>query len=218
MITEDGWYGQGDAYPYEKAATYQLKTYITFALVGIHKIENEDSTDVCLFDNKVQYYRYYLDNVLYCLGQIHSRFTRIERVSPERQEAKELKNYSVDINKANYRFSKEAFPTLSVKLPRNIVEHIDERNLLSIKSYDGVGGFNVIFDNNNPELIKSIFSRQECYPYTLDLRDMSVHFYDIQSKKVTGRKSVLSLYKLKDELKQLKQNVNNFESILQYCI
>ncbi len=161
----DGWYSQGDDYPYEVAATYQLKSYITFALVGLNKIENESSSDLNLFDNRIQYYRFYLDKVFDSLGKIHSRFTTINKGNPD---VLEIKNEYVSLNRLNYKFSEDIFPLLSNKKPRNIIEHIDERNLLTIKEHNGVGGFNVIFKDSDTELINSLLNKRMHYPYTLD--------------------------------------------------
>ena len=207
----DGWYSQGDDYPYEVAATYQLKSYITFALVGLHKIENESPSDLELFDNRVQYYRFYLDKVFDSVGKIHSRFTTISKGNPS---VKQIKNEYVELNRLNYRFSEAIFPLLSNKKPRNIIEHVDERNLLTIKEHNGVGGFNVIFDNSDSALIDTLLKKRQHYPYTLDMRYKTVYFYNIQDENDQTKEFEIHLDDLKEELIKLKENINILDSYL----
>lgn len=209
----NGFYMQGYDYPYETVATYQLKTYITFALVGLHKIENEDTSDLELFDNTVQYYRFYLDKVFYCLGQIHSRFNKISKGNPA---ILKVKNEYVDLNRLNYNFSEDVFPILSNKMPRNIIEHVDERNLLTIKEFNGVGGFNVIFADSDSELTNTLMSNRRHYPYTLDMRNKTVYFYNIQNEDDNTKTFEINLEKLKKELMKLNDNVKTFDSYLTY--
>lgn len=207
----DGCYIPGKDYPYEKAATYQLKSYIRFAIVGLSKIENESSTDLELFDNRIQYYRFYLDKVFDSIGKIHSRFTKISKGN---SDVILLKNKYVELNRLNYQFSENEFPLLSNKKPRNIIEHVDERNLLTINECNGVGGFNVIFNDSDSELISALLTNRKHYPYTLDLRKKTVYFYNIQDKSDKTKTFDINLDTLKKELLKLYDNVKTLESFL----
>lgn len=213
MPIYNGCFFETTDYPYEKAATYQLNSYVTLALVDIHKIENESTSDLKLYDNKIQYYRHYLDNVFYCLGQIHSRFATTEKGNHDIVAAK--KNL-IKLNRTNYDFSEDNFPILSNKMPRNIIEHVDERNLLTIKESNGVGGFNVIFEDSDQELISDLLDNRQFYPYILDLRNKSVYFYNIQSNADNNKEFQINLLKLKEELLKLKKNIKKIDNYLEW--
>lgn len=59
-------------------------------------------------------------------------------------------------------------------MPRNIIEHLDERNVKTMMESRGVGGFNVIFEDGDSELVAAITSHREFYPYNLDLVNRKV--------------------------------------------
>lgn len=107
----------------------------------------------------------------------------------------------------NYRFDENKYKILSNKHSRNIIEHIDERNMLKIKERKAVGGFNVIFNDSNPKMINSLINNREFYPYTLDLVEHKVLFYDVQKEP---KQFEINLFELKKELASLKKNVDDF--------
>ena len=59
---------------YEVETTYQLKYYISSALISINQILQPCNENIKVFDNEVQYYRYYVDGLFYFLGLINDRF------------------------------------------------------------------------------------------------------------------------------------------------
>ena len=63
-------------------------------------------------------------------------------------------------------------------MPRNVIEHLDERSVKTIMESGGVGGFNVFFEDSDPEMINIIKSNREFYPYNLDLINKKVLFYN----------------------------------------
>ncbi len=54
-------------YPYEVETTYQLKYYIPVALISIGCILEPIDVIIIKFENIVQYYRFYVDNLFYFL-------------------------------------------------------------------------------------------------------------------------------------------------------
>lgn len=60
--------------PYEVETTYQLKYYVSSALISIDYILDPIEEMMRKFENKVQYYRYYVDGLFYFLGLINDRF------------------------------------------------------------------------------------------------------------------------------------------------
>lgn len=62
--------------PYEVETTYQLKYYVSSALISIDYILDPIEEMMRKFENKVQYYRYYVDGLFYFLGLINCRLPR----------------------------------------------------------------------------------------------------------------------------------------------
>lgn len=210
-LLDDGIYIQDDNYNFEITATYQLKYLVETALLSLDSIDSPENVMVKKFVNTAQYYRFYLDHLFYCFGQINDRFV-LKRVKDEQVQM--IKSEHIKINRTNYRFTEEQFEILSKKLPRNIIEHLDERNLATIKERFAVGGFNVISENSDPEMIESINIFPECYPYTLNLIHKTVIFYDIQQKQSYKKKFIIALLQLRNELEELKENIEKFDQIL----
>ena len=88
-------------YPYEVETTYQLKYYISSALISIDCILEPDETMIGRFVCK------------------NSRDVDLTQKKKER----------IELNKNNYYFSEVEFSILVNKTPRNIIEHLDERNV-----------------------------------------------------------------------------------------
>ena len=90
-------------YPYEVETTYQLKYYISSALISIDCILEPDETMIGRFVSKVHYYRYYVDNIFNFLGLINDRFVcKNSRDVDLTQKKKER----IELNKNNYYFQK----------------------------------------------------------------------------------------------------------------
>lgn len=199
-------------YPYEVETTYQLKYYIRSALISIDCILEPDEAMIVRFENKVQYYRYYLDSLFYFLGLINDRFV-FKSICGD-AGLREIKQERAESNKQNYGFSEQDFHILCNKMPRNIIEHLDERNIKSMMQTSGAGGFNVIFEDGDPNMAIAIQSHREYYPYNLDLINKKVLFYNIQAKLEDVKEFDIDILELQAELKKLQQNVNDFARFL----
>ena len=116
----------------------------------------------------------------------------------------------IKLNRKNYKFTEEQYKLLSDKEPRNLVEHLDERNEKEIEVFKSVGGFNVLLDNE--QVVDSIGEKPELYPYTLDLRNSSLILYNIKHQE--NPQCIIYLAQLESEMKTLKKSVDCFMSIL----
>lgn len=190
--------GNDKAHEYE--ASYYLNYHIVSSLSSLdHLYEHDGSYN---WENRCQYYHYYTDHLLFSIGQIAERFMIHKSDS---DISKRLKT----MNCRNYRFEEDKFPILSNKKPRNIIEHIDEKNRTAITKYSGVGGFNLIDDTTEDELASELRKRRDVNPYTLDL----IH----RELLITGDDAeiTISLENLNKELLQLRGNIKMFIQILQ---
>lgn len=124
------------------------------------------------------------------------------------------KQERVAVNQTNYQFNNQEFSVLSDKTPRNIIEHLDERNVKTVIEKAGVGGFNVIFDDSAPDMVTAIKTQREFYPYNLDLVDKKVLFYNTQAQIGDVKEIDIDLIATQDELKKLLKNVNDFAQFL----
>ena len=199
-------------YTYEVEATYQLKYLIRSSLIALEQINSPKDFIIDEFPNSIQYYRFYLDHIFYLLGQINDRF--IEKWTKD-DELREIKHEHILLNRENYRFTEDEFIIISKKSPRNLIEHLDERNLSIIKDKHIVGGFNVIFTDSDRGLIESVKQNREYYPYILDLIEKKVYFYDSQAKGSGASTFDIDLEQLKAELLKLEQRVNDIDQFLQ---
>ncbi|MBC3888425.1 hypothetical protein GH810_08910 [Acetobacterium paludosum] len=202
----------GEDYPYEVETTYQLKYYISSALISIDFIFEPDETIVCRFVNKVQYYRYCVDNLFYFLGLINDRF--VYKPNNKDGDLSREKENRVNLNKNNYQFKEDEFIILSNKMPRNIIEHLDERNVKTMMENRGIGGFNVILKDSAPNMVATIKANSKFYPYNLDLVNNQVRFYNIQAKPDDVIQFEIDIFEMRDELRRLEQNVNSFSKFL----
>ena len=205
-------YIRDEDYSYEVETTYQLEYYISAALISIDCIQNPVEEMTKKFLNRVQYYHYYVDNLFRFLGLINDRFI-YKKVKNDEYLAEEKKS-RVESNKRNYLFDEQKFAILSKKMPRNIIEHLDERNLKTVQEERGVGGFNVIFIDSSPEMVKSIKKNVKLYPYYLDLVEGKVVFYNIQAGQEKEKMLEVSIDKVQEELELLGQNVKSFADIM----
>ncbi|WP_143524557.1 hypothetical protein [Roseburia sp. 499] len=99
-------------------------------------------------------------------------------------------------------------------MPRNIIEHLDERNVKTVMQSRGVGGFNVFFEDSDPAMINEITSNRNFYPYNLDLVNKKVLFYNIQSKEGEVNEFEIDIIEMQSELKKLEQSVNEFSTFM----
>ena len=74
----------------------------------------------------------------------------------------------------------------------------------------GVGGFNVIFEDSDTDMVAAITSHRELYPYTLDLVNKRMLFYNTQAKLDDVKEFDIDILELQRELRKLKQNINSF--------
>lgn len=211
-MLREGMYLRTEDYTYEVEATYQLGYYILSALVSIDCILEPIDNMLIKFQNEVQYYRYYVDSLFYYLGLINDRFRYKE--SKGDNDFKQEKSNKVALNRNNYKFTESAFSILSNKRPRNIIEHLDERNVKTILENSGVGGFNVLFEDSDLEMVNSIKENRNLYPCVLDLPNHRMLFYDTQAKPNDVAQFEISILELQDELNRLRKNVNDFGRLL----
>ena len=158
----------GEDYSYELETTYQLKYYISSALISIDCILESEDAMVNRFENK-----------------------------------------------SNYQFEESKFVILSNKIPRNIIEHLDERNMKTIMDRKGAGGFNVLFKDSNSKMEESIRTNRMMYPYILDLVNNKVLFYNAQAKQDEMKQFEFGKIEpicISDKLKLYISNLPNEES------
>lgn len=208
-LVAKGFYSDsGDERPYEVETTYQLKYYLSSALISIDYILEPVEEMMRKFENKVQYYRYYVDSLFYFLGLINDRF--FCKPNNRDTDLQKKKKERVELNRSNYQFIEQDFGILSNKMPRNIIEHLDERNVKTMMESRGVGGFNVIFEDSDSQLVAAITSHREFYPYNLDLVNRKMMFYNIQAKADDVKEFDIDILELQNELQMLQQYVNDF--------
>lgn len=199
--------------PYEVETTYQLKYYISSAFISIKQILQPNDENIKVFDNKIQYYHYYADSLFYFLGLINDRFVCKDDKRKDNKLMKK-KRERIELNRNNYHFSEQEYVVLSNKTPRNIIEHLDERNVKTVMESSGVGGFNVFFKDSDSEMINVIKSNRQFYPYNLDLVNKKVLFFNIQAKADDVREFEIDIMEMQAELKKLEQSVNEFATFM----
>ena len=183
-------------YNREVFVNYQLNYLVETALFSLNHILNDNSNDLG-FDNKIHYYRFFVDHLLMCLGQIN------DYLVPKRQT-----NDAISLNRNLYGFTESEFPIISNKNPRNLVEHLGERNNITINNNSGVGGFNVLFPDSDTELVESINNNPELYPYTLDKESNRILFSDNRGRVKGGVENYsVNLISLNNELSELKKRI-----------
>lgn len=198
-LLTNGVYAEFDDKPFEAESSYYLSFQINSALFSIKQLLSE-----CIkadWENRCQYYHYYSDHLLYSVGQIANRFVVLEKDKGLILERKLM-------NCKNYRFTDEAFPILSDKRARNMVEHIDEYNQKIIQEKRGVGGFNLIDNQTDTKLITTLRTKRDSHPYTLDLLEKKL--------LIRWRKDYLdiSIAALEAECIDLQKNVKSFRDYL----
>ncbi|MBQ0014338.1 MAG: hypothetical protein KBS82_03345 [Oscillospiraceae bacterium] len=197
-LLQNGVYVENSDKPYELETVYYLNFHILSALFSIERLYSFETNEI--WNNKVQYYHYYADHLLFCVGQIANRFVD----GNSKKSLLERKR----INRGNFNFTDEKYPILSNKSARNVIEHIDERNQKIIANKQGVGGFNIIDDATSLELTKTLRERTDSHPYTLDLIKKELLIRDNESDLV------INIDYLKQELELLHKSVIYFEQII----
>lgn len=197
-LLQNGVYIGNDEGPYEAESAYYLNFHILSALVSIEHLFCFEPSE--LWENKCQYYHYYTDHLLFCIGQIANRFV-IGNSNGLRLDRKKK-------NRDNYRFTDERYPILSNKDARNAIEHIDERNQQIIAAKNGVGGFNLIDNDTAPNLEMILREKKDLHPYTLDLKKNEIL---IRSNNIDW---IISITELKAELESLLHSVRDFRELI----
>lgn len=149
------------------------------------------------------------------IGQINDRLISKKKSNKE-QGLSLIKRNQIEMNRTNYGYDESQFPLLSNKNPRNIIEHLDSRNLSILQEVHGVGGFNVIFHDRDPKMIDSIKQHREWYPYTLDLTTHTIYFYDAQASDINETSFEIDILLLREEIETLHKNVLDFASCIDF--
>lgn len=198
-LLEIGMYTECDDKPFETESAYYLNFQINSALFSIKQLFS--GCNEVDWENRCQYYHYYSDHLLFSVGQIVNRFVISEKDKGLILERKRM-------NRNNYLFTNEAFPILSDKRARNMIEHIDEYNQKIIQVKHGVGGFNLIDNQTDMKLITTLHTKRDSHPYTLDLLEEKLL---IRWKK---ENLDISIDALEAELNSLLKNVHSFNEYL----
>lgn len=75
LLVARGFYiDSGEERSYEVGTTYQLKYYVSSALISIDYILSSVEEMMGRFENKVEYFRYHIDGLFNFLGLINDRF------------------------------------------------------------------------------------------------------------------------------------------------
>lgn len=165
---------RGNTIAYKKEAVYYIRHHIVSAIISLNNIKTE-SPCVAEFLNVPQYYHYYCDHLLFSIGQIGSRFIETSRMSYFQRSL-------VHANRKLFNFREGKYKNLSNKEARNIIEHIDERDMVVIEDNSGVGGFNVILSSGEKE-IEDLRRRRDTHIYTLDLVEKKLLLFNTKNKK-----------------------------------
>ena len=204
FIPNTGLYIDDGNKAFEAETNYHLNFQIISALISIDFITNCKNNNIGPFENKAQYYHFYVDHLLYSLGQISERFHVVEQPRTYQIEYNERRKQ----NRINYNFNEVTFPILSNKDYRNTITHIDEYDINVISSYMGVGGFNYI-DSETPDSLKeTLLSNRYTHIYTLDL--LSGNIYITRN----DNELTLCIADLRKELNQLHDTVSAFADYL----
>ena len=135
------------------------------------------------------------------MGQISNRFIITQKDKGLVLERKKM-------NLQNFNFSTDAFPILSDKRARNMIEHIDEYNQTIISEHRGVGGFNLIDEDAQEELIKILETTKNIHPYTLNLKNKELYI------RYKDDDIIIKIDDLKCELTKLQTNVNELIELI----
>lgn len=194
-----GVYSDSGEKAYEKESCYYIEFQIVSSLVSIEYLLKQPIDD-SLFSNKCQYYHYYCDHLIYSIGQIANRFL----INEKKDKGINLERKYMNIQ--NFFFDVNEYPILSNKNARNMVEHIDEYNNRIILQEHGVGGFNVIDEETEQEIIDAVNNKNHIYTLDITKRDILV----VKDKK----RIAINLDELKVELLNLKKSVSDLLSMI----
>ena len=183
---------------HEAESSYYMDFYIQSALFSMEKLMSS-KPEITGDMNKVQYYHYYTDHLLFALGQISNRFVL-------KKNEKELYKKRKEQNRMNFDFSDEKYPLLSSKRARNVLEHIDERDMDTILEDGSVGGFNLIDIEADEKFVRIISKERIRYLYSLNLQRNEIWLYDRKNDATID----ISLEKLEEELQSLSYSVRCF--------
>lgn len=172
---------------------YYLCYYVNACLFSVEKLKYFDCNHPFL--SKFEYYHFFVDNILNYIGHISKLCLG--------------KKGGNDIAK-KIRFDKNLFPILSNRYPRNYNVHVNEKNSLAIAALNTISLFNVIFSDNDKELINLLNHKQKYYACILDLRNNSINIngYDSKNGKLSEK---IMINDLRKELNELKNRINNYK-------
>lgn len=205
----EGVYIYDEDMKYEVETNYHLNYHVSSALFSISKIKEPLEVKTTSDLSNIHYYRYYLEHLFYSMGQINDRFVfKYSKYLTE--EENKAKKECVDRNKREYRYEESTYKIINIKDPRNIIEHIDEKNLKNLQN-NYVGGFNVIFKDSAESFVKSLRENRKYYPFILDLTLDAVLFYDC-SNEVEYSVNIGDLYL---ELVSLKKEILDIKGLLE---
>lgn len=201
-------------YSYEKESIYHMRYYVSSALICLQMIIEINKEIMSFYTNEPQYYRFHLDHLFYYIGLINERL-KSKHTHGYDERLINLKNYIISLNQRNYNYNPDIFNIIDNKCPRNIIEHLDERDLSTIKEHNAVGGFNTLDANSDKEMRDNIINNRKYYPYILDIQHKKVLFYDYQMKSQNENDKMfeIDLLDLMKELEKLKRNVDEFEKL-----
>ena len=199
-IIARGVYSDSGEKSYERESHYYIDFQISSALISIDNILNGNFNSTS-FKNKYEYYHYFCDHLLYSIGQISNRFIITKKDKGLVLERKKM-------NLQNFNFSTNTFPILSDKRARNMIEHIDEYNQTIIFEHHGVGGFNLIEEDTQEELVKILETTKNVHPYTLNLKEKELYI------RYKNDDIIIGMDDLKSELNKLRTNVNELIELI----
>lgn len=207
----NGAYAECDDKSYEAEATYYLGFQILSALFSINQLLSE--TDNFAWDNRCQYYHYYSDHLLYSVGQIANRF-----IISNKDKGLILKRK--EMNRNNYRFSDKAYPIISDKRARNMIEQPIKNNselLINMSYKRKLPGKNKLIQEET-RYIKIAIRNTDEKSVSIDIRQPSS--FDTQKaldilKKIAGEDSDSPVYlsHLNLELLTNKNKVTFFDKL-----
>ena len=103
LVTRGFYIDSREERPYEVETTYQLRYYVSSALISIDYILLPVEEMMARFENKVEYYRYNIDALFNFLGLINDRFfCKSSSRESDLQEKKKEPNRRIGIILSSY--------------------------------------------------------------------------------------------------------------------
>ena len=189
-----------------------IRYYINAALYAIEELHKHSKNKSFL--SEIEYCHFYIDCILNYIGNISNRFDLSEEsTNDDISCTNDINNSIKDRRKINTKileFNEQDYPILSNKCPRNFNVHADEKNFNAIGEYGSISFFNVIFNDNDKGIIETLNNEKKYFFCILDLRDHIIHINGYCKGDKKAQK--INIDKLKDELKRLKNQINDCKS------